>query len=111
MDSLFQTLQIIRSTHRRYVHRVEEAFRDFVQNTQRDMIMRKTILTILGVSVAAALTMQTAVASERHHNRKIDPAPASEQSRNSNAYAAPAYVAVQPEWSRYSGGISAPAGR
>ena len=68
--------------------------------------MRKTILTILGVSAAAALTMQTAVASERHHNRKIDRAPASEQFRNSNAY-----VAVQPEWSQYSGGVSAPAGR
>jgi hypothetical protein len=75
------------------------------------MTMRQTILTMLGVSVAAALTMQTAVAAERHPNRKIDRAPASEQSRNSNAYAAPAHVAVQPEWSRYSGGISAPAGR
>jgi hypothetical protein len=111
MDSLFQTLQIIRSTRRRYVYRVEDALRDFLQNTQREMTMRKTILTILGVSAAAALTMQTAVAAERHHNRKIDRAPASEQFRNRNAHAAPAYVAVQPEWSRYGGGISAPAGR
>jgi hypothetical protein len=75
------------------------------------MTMRKTILAILGVSVAAALTMQTAVASERHHNSKIDRAPASEQFQNRNAYAASAHVAVQPEWSRYSGGISASAGR
>jgi hypothetical protein len=55
------------------------------------------------------LTAQTAVASEHHHARKIDRATASEQFRNSNAYAAPAYVAVEPDWSRYTG-ISAPAG-
>jgi hypothetical protein len=73
--------------------------------------MREIILSVLGASVIAALTAQAAVASERHHTRKIDRAPASEQLRNSNAYAAPAYVAVQPEWSRYSGGWSAPAGR
>jgi hypothetical protein len=75
--------------------------------------MRNTILTILGASVVAALTVQTAVASEHHHVRKIDRVPASEQFRSSNAYAAaaPAHAAVQPDWSRYSGGISAPAGR
>jgi uncharacterized protein (DUF3084 family) len=73
--------------------------------------MRKTILTILGASVLSALTVQTAVASEYHHARRIDRAPASEQFRSSNAYAAPAYAAVQPDWSRYSGGMSAPAGR
>ena len=73
--------------------------------------MRKTILTILGASVVVALTVQTAVASEHHHARRIDRAPASEQFRSSNVYAAPAYAAVQPDWSRYSGGMSAPAGR
>jgi hypothetical protein len=73
--------------------------------------MRKTILSVLGASVVAVLAAQTAVASETHHARKTDRATASEQFRNSNAYAAPAYVAVQPDWSRYSGGISAPAGR
>ena len=67
--------------------------------------MRKTILGILGASVIAALSAQTAVAAEHHHARKT--APASEQFRNSNAYAAPA----ESELSRYSGGFSAPAGR
>jgi hypothetical protein len=77
--------------------------------------MRKTILSVLGAAAVAALTVQTAVASEHHHARKIDRATASEQFRNSNAYAAPASIAVQPEWlgwSGYSGGgMSAPAGR
>ena len=72
--------------------------------------MRKAILTILGASLVAALTVQTAVASEHHHGRKIDRAPASEQFRISNAYAAPAY-AGPAGLSQYSGGISAPAGR
>jgi hypothetical protein len=74
--------------------------------------MRKTILSVLGASAIAALTAQAAVASEHHHARKMDRATASEQFRNGNAYAAPAYVAVEPDWSRYSGGgMSAPAGR
>ena len=72
--------------------------------------MRNTILTILGASLVAALTVQTVVASEHHHVRKIDRVPASEQFRSSNAYAAPAY-AGPAGLSRYSGGISAPAGR
>jgi hypothetical protein len=76
--------------------------------------MRKTILSVLGASVIAALTMQTAVASEHHHARKTDRATASEQFRNSNAYAAPADIAIQPNWSGWSGysggGMSAPAG-
>jgi methionine-rich copper-binding protein CopC len=69
--------------------------------------MRKTILTILSASVIAALTAQTAVAAEHHHARKTTPA--SEQFRNSNAYAAPANI--ESELSHYSGGFSAPAGR
>ncbi len=71
--------------------------------------MRKTILTILGASLIAASTVQMAAAAEHHNARKTVRAPASEQFRNSNAYAAP--VAVEPDWSRYSGGMSAPAGR
>ena len=50
--------------------------------------MRKTILSILGASVIAALSAQTAVASEHHHARKT--APVSEQYGKSSAYAAPA---------------------
>ena len=73
--------------------------------------MRKTILTILGASLIAALTVQVAAAAEHHHTQKAVRAPASAQFRNSNAYAAPAYDAAQPDWSRYNGGMSAPAGR
>jgi hypothetical protein len=73
--------------------------------------MKKTILTILGAALIAAATVQFAAAAERHHARKADrlAAPANEQLRNSNA-AWPAQQ-VQPDWSNYSGGYSAPAGR
>jgi hypothetical protein len=71
--------------------------------------MRKTILSVLGASIVAVLTAQTAVAAEHHHARKTDRTMASEQFRNSNAYAAPAYEAAQPDWSGHTG-ISAPAG-
>jgi hypothetical protein len=83
----------------------------FRNNTQREITMRKTILTLLGASVIAALTAQTAVAAEHHHARKTDRAPASEQFRNSNAFAEPAFVAAQSGVPGYSGGMSAPAGR
>jgi hypothetical protein len=53
--------------------------------------------------------MQMAAAAETRHTRKTIPAATAEQLRNSNAYAAP--VTVQPDWSRYNGGMSAPAGR
>jgi hypothetical protein len=82
-----------------------------LQNAQKEITMRKTVLTVLGASLIAALTVQVAAAAEHHHTRKVDRAPASAQFRNSNAYEAPATVAVQPDWSRYSGGMSAPAGR
>ena len=71
--------------------------------------MQKTFLTVLGATLIAATTVQMAAASE-HHARKAR-GTASEQFRNSNAYDAPAYVAAQPDLSRYSAGISAPAGR
>jgi Ni/Co efflux regulator RcnB len=73
--------------------------------------MKKTVLTILGAALVAAATVQFAAAAERHHARKADrlTAPASEQFRNSNA-AWPSQQ-VQPDWSHYSGGYSAPAGR
>jgi hypothetical protein len=71
--------------------------------------MRKTILTVIGASLIAASTMQMAAAAENHHTRNAVRAPASEQFRNSNAYAAP--ITIQPDWSRYNGGMSAPAGR
>jgi hypothetical protein len=77
---------------------------------QKETTMRKTILTVLCASLIAALTVQTSAAAEHHHS-KAGRAPASGQFQNSNAYAAQAYVPVQPDGSRYSGGISAPAGR
>jgi hypothetical protein len=74
--------------------------------------MQKTILTIAGSVPMALSTVQFAAASE-HHGRTHHRAIASAQFRHRNAYAAPAYVAVQPEWPgygySYSGGYSAPA--
>ena len=77
--------------------------------------MQKTILTIAGSALIALSTVQLAAASE-HQGRTHHRSTASAQFRHSNAYAAPAYVAVQPEWpgygygGYYSGGYSAPAG-
>jgi CHASE3 domain sensor protein len=61
-----------------------------------EMTMRKKILSVLVVTVA--LTAQAAAASEYHHTRTKARAVASEQLRNSNAYAAPGDIAVQPNW-------------
>jgi Ni/Co efflux regulator RcnB len=75
--------------------------------------MRKTILTILASTLLAATTVQIAAAAEHYRGHKADraPAAASEQIRNSNAYALPS-PAAEPGWSRYeSGALSAPAGR
>jgi hypothetical protein len=75
-----------------------------------EMKMRKTILTAFGVALIAASAMQAAAAAERHRSHRAERAPVSttEQFRNSNA-AWPA--ANEPDWSRYNGGMSAPAGR
>jgi hypothetical protein len=78
----------------------------------RENKMQKTILTIAGAALIALSTVQFAAAASEHrtHHRSQ----ASTQFRQSNAYAAPAFVAVQPAWSGYgyySGGYSAPAGR
>ena len=56
--------------------------------------MRKRILTVVSASVIAALTAQAAAASEHHHMRTKSRAVASQQFRNSNAYAAPDDIAV-----------------
>ena len=73
--------------------------------------MRKTIFTILGSALLAASTVQIAAAAEHHRARKAEraPAPATEQFRNSNAYAPTPWA--QPDVSRYQYGAgSAPAG-
>jgi len=71
--------------------------------------MRKTILTLAGSALIALSAVQLAAASEHHrgtvHHRT------SADFRNSNAYATPAPIVSQPEWSyRYSGGYSDLAG-
>ncbi|MGO8910965.1 MAG: hypothetical protein ACLQDM_16825 [Bradyrhizobium sp.] len=68
--------------------------------------MKKTILTIAGSVLIALSAVQFAAASEHHQGRVHHHASV----RDSNAYAAPVYDAAQPEWYRYSGGYSAPAG-
>ncbi len=74
--------------------------------------MRKTILTVLGSALIVSASMQFADAAQRHHG-KTDRAVTSQQQldRNADAYAAWPAPALQPDWSRYSGGYSAPAGR
>jgi hypothetical protein len=71
--------------------------------------MKKPILAIAGSALIALSAVQFAAASEHppgrsHHRVAVG---------DSNAYAPPAYVAAQPEWSAYpyNGGLSAPAGR
>ena len=69
--------------------------------------MKKSILTMAGSALIALSAVQFAAASETHPSRVHHHHAAV---RDSNAYAAPAYDAVQSEASRYSGGYSAPAG-
>ena len=69
--------------------------------------MKKSILTIAGSALIALSTVQFAAASEHHQGRVHHRASV----RDSNAYVAPAFDAVQSEGYRYSGGYSAPAGR
>ena len=72
--------------------------------------MRKTF-AILGATLIAAATVQTAAASDRHHARKAQPAPITQSVRDSNAAIWPSQPAT-PDWSRYANGaMSAPAGR
>jgi hypothetical protein len=52
--------------------------------------MRKTLLTVLGAAVVAAMTVQVAAASPHHGQRARSSMGG--QYRNSNAYAAPTYV-------------------
>jgi hypothetical protein len=64
--------------------------------------MKNAILTMLVVPVIAAFTAQTAAASEHHHTRAWAHAVATKQFRNTNAFAAPSYIAVQRDWSNLS---------
>lgn len=67
--------------------------------------------TILGATLIAALAIQSAGASQRHHVRKTQPAPITHSVRDSNATLWPSQP-TEPDWSRYaSGAMSGPAGR
>jgi hypothetical protein len=72
---------------------------------KKEMTMRNRVFTVL--VVVAALTAQATAASERHHTRTKARPVASEQLRNSNAYAAPPDIAVQSDWSDYADGAMA----
>jgi hypothetical protein len=72
-----------------------------------EMTMRKTILTVLLIPLITALTAQATTAAEYRHTRTKDRAVASEQLRNSNAYAVPGDIAVQPDLSTYANGAMA----
>ena len=70
--------------------------------------MRKTF-AILGATLIAAATIQTAAASERRHIRKPQPAPITQSVRDSNAFWPS--QSTTPDWQRYeNGAMSAPAG-
>jgi hypothetical protein len=89
----------------------EVAIRDFSAN-KMETKMRKKILTVLVVPLITAFTVQAAAASERHHTRTKGRPVSSEQFRNSNAYAAPDYVAVPSRLQQLDEGMmaSGPAG-
>ena len=71
--------------------------------------MRKTILTLLGSAFLVTATAHIADAAQQQRKAHRAPAATSEPFRNSNA--AWPQQQVQSDWSRYSGGYSAPAGR
>jgi hypothetical protein len=74
--------------------------------------MRETILTILGSALIVATSVPLAEAAQRHQGKANRAVISQQQQRSHDAYAAwPAPVAAQPDWYRYSGGYSAPAGR
>jgi hypothetical protein len=72
--------------------------------------MQKKILAGLAVPLVAALTVQAATASERHRTRTKGFPTASEQTRNSNAYAGPGYFAVPSRLQQRDNGAFAGAG-
>jgi hypothetical protein len=75
-----------------------------------ETMMQRTF-TILGATLIAAVTIQSAAASDRHHIRKVHPAPIAQSARDSNA-AIWSSEPSEPNWWRYAtGALSAPAGR
>jgi hypothetical protein len=72
-----------------------------------EMTVQKNLLTILFISLVAALTAQSAAASEHHHAQAKNRQVMSEAFRNSNAFAAPADIASQSRLSAYADGAMA----
>lgn len=70
--------------------------------------MQKTLLTLLGSTLLVIATLQIADAAQKSRKAQGAPAATAEQFHNSNA--AWPQQSVQPDWSRYSRGYSAPAG-
>jgi hypothetical protein len=69
--------------------------------------MRTIVLTLLGVTLISASTLQFAGAAEHHHGRKAHSAAATQQFRNANDSLVTPLAA--PDYSGH--GLSAPAGR
>ncbi|WFU83706.1 hypothetical protein QA645_13455 [Bradyrhizobium sp. CIAT3101] len=94
----------------RHVRRDDDDTSDNRDVVTGETTMEKTS-TILSAALIAAVTVQTAAASDRHHVRKAQPAPISQSARDSNAAMWPSQPTA-PDWSRYANGaMSAPAGR
>ncbi|MBP1063573.1 MULTISPECIES: hypothetical protein [Bradyrhizobium] len=94
----------------RHVSRDDEIMSHSRSVVTGETTMQKTF-AILGATLIAAATIQTAAASDRHHARKAQPAPITQSVRDSNAALWPSQPTA-PDWSRYANGaMSAPAGR
>jgi hypothetical protein len=107
-ESLFKFSSIIRSPNHRYLGGRNVQKPTFRQNRKWEITMRKTILTVVSASVIAALTAQTAAAASEHHRTRMHGhAVATQQFRNSNAYAAPSETAAQSYWSSLDEGAMA----
>jgi hypothetical protein len=104
-DGLFKFSPIIRSPNHRYLGGTGKQ-KPRLSAKKWEITMRKTILTVVSASVIAALTAQAAAAASEHHRTRTNGhAVATQQFRNSNAYAAPSNFAVQPGWSGYDGAM------
>ncbi|MET4388133.1 hypothetical protein ABIB73_003895 [Bradyrhizobium sp. F1.4.3] len=96
-------------THR-HVSRDDEHMSQNRDVVTGETTMQKTF-TILGATLVAAITIQAAAASDRHHVRKAHPAPITQSVRDSNAAIWPSQPTELDYWRYTNGALSAPAGR
>ena len=61
--------------------------------------MRLTVVTVLAVSMTAAIAAEASAASRHHHTRVQERAAPYDKLRDSNAYAAPAVRSYSPDYS------------